>query len=273
MEPDCRTATWFQHSRQDWLRGVLWLPRVAQPRSKHHSRTSLYGPFRLRQRKRRNDSSRRQVHPGCSETTLAGDYRTSESVPRRRLLLVCGREQQLQRIAIRGKPPLQSESAVPRKLHVGEEPRYELRVDDRASTKPAADDLRPYRSSSGLGRVGFDSNKPGEHLRSFRPALRFHQCKRSSKTDIGLAAQRHHVIVERLSVYSSSGIEQIRRRKHQKSRPAKLEHYVYRTGTGQETDAVVRPERLQSPSCRRIRKHRKRNTPGARPRRCGFLAS
>ena len=88
----------------------------------------------------------------------------SQSQSRRGILLVHGRQQQLQRAASGCEPSFQERSAVPGKLHLVEGSGHELGAHRRASEQSGADDPEPERFAPRLGTVGVQCSESGQYF-------------------------------------------------------------------------------------------------------------
>src|ERR1035438_6477521 len=90
----------------------------------------------------------------------------TESVLIRRLLLVYGGQQQLQRARNGNLPALESRPGVPRQLHVVEKPGHEFGAHRRAVAEPGANDSGRPRPAARLGIIRPERGERSRHLRS-----------------------------------------------------------------------------------------------------------
>ncbi len=102
-------------------------------------------------------------HGGGRDAVYTRGY-AAESVSGRRLLLVHGREQQLQRAAGGREAPAGAGTGISRELHVVEEPGHEFGANGRSGKQSGADDSGYQRSAQGLGAVGIERDQHGQHF-------------------------------------------------------------------------------------------------------------
>ena len=208
-----RTAPQFQHGFARRLRRLLRNPRPAQHRPQHHSRRDLRqrsGLHRRRSRHQRRSSYRRESEPRPARRSIHPRRHASESLVRRRLLLVHRRQQPLQRAANRRRAPFEQRFSIPLQLHLVQKSGYEFRTNRSPIQQPGANDHGSQRPQPRLGSVGLERSAPSQHLRALRASIRKRPPVTPKSHHRWMAGERHRHAIERLPVHAAVRLQPFR---------------------------------------------------------------